>query len=187
MKVFDAFGGKIYEIFCRRLPLSPRWETAATCDNLGQTTVHRTGPKIRWTTNWKKSPRFQRFHFKDLLTPYSQKYLTYINSESISRRAASAIFQLRVGHTPLNQYLHQFKKIDSPHCPACGHPKETAEHFLLQCPKYAHERWPLLNQTRGRPPKFTMLLSSLKYLKPLANYMDATGRFELEPANPPSE
>ena len=143
--------------------------------------------KIRWTTNWIKSPRFQRFRFKDLLTPYSQKYLTYINSESISRRAASAIFQLRVGHVPLNQYLHRFKKIDSPHCPACGHPKETAEHFLLQCPKYAHERWPLLNQTRGRPPKFTTLLSSPKYLKPLANYMDATGRFKLEPANPPSE
>ena len=54
-------------------------------------------------------------------------------------------------------------------------------------PKYAHERWPLLNQTRGRPPKFTVLLSNPKYLKPLANYLDATGKFELEPANPPSE
>ena len=143
--------------------------------------------KLRWAANWAKSPRYQRFCFKDLLTLYSQKYLTYISSENISRKAASAIFQLRVGHALLNQYLYRFKKVDSPQCPACGHPKETPEHFLLQCPKYAHKRWPLLNQTRGRPPKFTVLLSNPKYLKPLANYMDATGRFELEPANPPSE
>ena len=74
--------------------------------------------------------------FQDLLTPYSQKYLKYISSEEIPRKTASLIFQLRVGHTPINQYLHRFKKIDSPRCPACGHPKETVEHYILFCPKY---------------------------------------------------
>ena len=92
----------------------------------------------------------------------------------------STIFQLRVGHAPLNAYLHRFKKVDSAQCPACGHPKETPEHYLLRCPKYAHERWPILRQMGGRPPKITQLLSNPKFLIPLANYMEATERFELD-------
>ena len=143
--------------------------------------------KLKWTAQWTKSPRHHRHRFKDLLTPYSQTYLKYISNENISRKTASAIFQLRVGHAPLNQYLHRFKKVDSSQCPACGHPKETAEHFLLQCPKYAHERWPILNARGGRPPTFTKLLSNPGLLLPLANYMDATGRFEIELSTPFSE
>ena len=136
--------------------------------------------KKNWTAVWTKSPRFKRLKFEDLLTPHSQKYLKYISSGSITRKAASTIFQLRVGHAPLNAYLHRFKKINSPQCPACGDPFETPEHFLLQCPSHAHERWPILNQTRGRPPRITKLLSSSKLLVPLANYLEATGRFEVE-------
>ena len=134
--------------------------------------------KSRWTANWAKSPRYLRMRFKDLLTPHSQKYLKYISNGKISRKTASAIFQLRVGHAPLNEYLHRFKKVDSAQCPACGHPKETPEHYLLQCPSYAHERWPIIRQTGGRPPKITQLLSNPKLLAPLANYMEATGRFD---------
>ena len=136
--------------------------------------------KIRWIKAWAKSPRFNRLRFEDLLTPHSQKYLKYISSGSITRKTASTIFQLRVGHAPLNVYLHRFKKVDSPQCPACGDPSETPEHFLLRCPNYAHERWPILKQARGRPPKITKLLSSAKLLIPLANYIEATGRFEEE-------
>ena len=70
--------------------------------------------------------------------------------------------------------------LDSPQCPACGHPKETLEHYLLQCPSYDHERWPILNLSGGRLPQLTKLLSSPKMLVPLANYMEATERFETE-------
>ena len=136
--------------------------------------------KSRWTSNWAKSPRFNRLRFKDLLTPLSQKYLKFISNGNISRKTTSVVFQLRVGHAPLNEYLHRFKKVNSPHCPACGHPKETPEHYLLQCPSYAHERWPILNQSGGRPPKITNLLSNSKLLTPLANYLEATERFEVE-------
>ena len=135
--------------------------------------------KLKWTAAWIKSPRYQRSQYKDLLTPYSQKYLKYISNENISRRTASTIFQLRTGHVPLNFYLCRFKKVQSPQCPACGHPKETPIHFLLQCPKFAHERWPLLNAVGGRPPKLPRLLSSSKLLLPLANYIEATERFKL--------
>ncbi len=81
----------------------------------------------------------------------------------------------------MNQYLFRFKKVDSPHCPACGHPEETAEHFLLQCPKYNHERWLIINRSGGKPPRFTKILSSSKLLGPLINYIEATGRFNLNP------
>ena len=123
-------------------------------------------------------------HFKDLPTLYLQTYLKYISNENLSRRTASTIFQLRVGHPLLNQYLHRFKKVDNLQCPACGHPKETTKHFLLQCPKYAHERWPILNARGGRPPMLAKLLSNLKLLLPLVNYMDTTGHFEIKLSTP---
>ena len=63
---------------------------------------------------------------------------------------------------------------------ACGHPKETPEHFLLQCPIYAHERWPILNKLGGNIPKLSKLLTSAKLLLPLANFIEASGRFELD-------
>lgn len=106
--------------------------------------AHNEKLKIQWVKSWMESPRYQCTRFQDLLMPYSQKYLKYISSEEIPRKTTSLIFQLRVGHAPINQYLYTFKKIDSPRCPACRHPKETVEHFVLICPKYAHKRWTLL-------------------------------------------
>ena len=118
------------------------------------------------------------------LTSYLQKYLKYISNSDLSRTNMSRIFQLRVGHVMLNQYLHRFKKVDNPHCPACGHPKETVEHFLLYCPKYAHEHWPILNQNQGSTLKLKKILTSSKLLIPLANYLDAMGRFQTMTMNP---
>jgi hypothetical protein len=141
--------------------------------------------KYKWAATWARSPRYCHCRFQDVLTPFSQKFIKYISAEGISRKTASIIFQLRVGHAPINQYLHRFKKVDSPQCPACRHPKETAEHYLLQCPKYAHERWPILSRSGGRPPKLTRLLSSAKLLGPLANYIEATGRFDINTENVP--
>lgn len=133
--------------------------------------------KRKWVATWTDSPRYRCLQLQDTLTPYSQKYLKYIANPDLSRVNASRIFQLRVGHVPLNQYLLRFKKVDNPCCPACSHPKETVEHFLLYCPKYAHERWPILNQNQGSAPKPIKILTSDKLLLPLANYLDATGRF----------
>jgi ribonuclease HI len=141
--------------------------------------------KYKWAATWARSPRYHRCRFQDVLTPFSQKFIKYISAEGISRKTASIIFQLRVGHAPINQYLHRFKKVDSPQCPACGHPKETVEHYLLQCPKYVHERWPILSRSGGRPPKLTRLLSSAKLLGPLANYIEATSRFDINAENVP--
>ena len=83
---------------------------------------------------------------------------------------------------PLNYYLHKFKRVDNPRCPACGHPEETVEHYLIQCPKYVHKRWPLRNRFRGGIPKLSKLLTNPKLLVPIANFIEATQQFK-----PPSE
>ena len=147
--------------------------------------AHNEKLKKCWVKSWNRSPRYQRTWFRDLLMPYLQKYLKYISNKKISTKTASLIFQLRVRHAPTNQYLHRFKKIVSPQCPACGHPKETVEHFLLHCPKYAHKRWPMLRNSRGGISKHSRLLSSPKLLIPLANYIESTRRFEQEQGGTP--
>ena len=165
-------------IMTKELPPSLRKGIGHSLSAIRQ--AQNTKLKSRWTAGWAKSPRFHRLRFKDVLTPHSQKYLKYISNGKVSRKTASTIFQLRVGHAPLNDYLHRFKKVESAQCPACGHPKETPEHYLLHCPSYDHECWPILNQSGGRRPTIANLLSSPKMLVPLANFMEATERFELD-------
>jgi ribonuclease HI len=113
--------------------------------------AHNDSLKKKWANAWTVSPRYHRASYRDMLTPSSQNFLKYICSQEISRAAGSRIFQLRDGHVPLNQYLFRFKRVDDPRCLACGHPNETVEHFIVYCPKYAHERWPLLWRTGNTP------------------------------------
>jgi hypothetical protein len=144
---------------------------------------HNETLKHKWAASWAASPKYRRHRYQDILTPHSQKFLKYISNPDISRVNASHIFQLRVGHAPLNQYLYKFKRVNNPRCPACGHTNETVEHFLLYCPNYTHKRWPIINQNRGSVPKLVKILTSTKMLIPLANYLDATGRFQVTPEN----
>ena len=63
-------------------------------------------------------------------------------------------------------------------CPACGHLKEDARHFFIDCPMYTHERWTLLNHCKTRNPSLKHLLNAKKLVIPIANFIQATGRFE---------
>jgi ribonuclease HI len=130
-----------------------------------------------WKREWQASKKYRQFKAKDIVSPASQKFLALTSDHRISRKMASLIFQMRVGHAPFNSYLHRFQKTDSARCPACGDPKETAEHFLLLCPKYAHERHPLLARLNRTLPSVTELLSNKKLIIPLINYIEATERF----------
>jgi hypothetical protein len=141
--------------------------------------MHKETLKKKWANVWSFSPRYCRVHYQDTLMPTSQKYLKYICSQSISRAAASRLFQLQVGHILLNQYLHRFKRVDKPRCPACGHPNKTVEHFLMYCPKYAHKRWPLLRRLGNATPKVINLLTKKKLLAPLINHIDVTECFQI--------
>ena len=130
-----------------------------------------------WKKDWNSSERYKRFQAKDLISPASKKFLTLISDHRISRNSASLVFQLRVGHAPLNEYLHRFGKVTSAQCPACGAAKETIEHFLLRCPKYAHERWALFRNIKDSSPQLVDVLSNPKVIISTINYIQATERF----------
>lgn len=59
--------------------------------------------------------------------------------DTMEKGQTAAIFQLRSGHNPLNQYLARIGATPSDRCKHCGR-KETPVHFLLYCPKYSKER-----------------------------------------------
>ena len=138
--------------------------------------------KDHWKMEWNESERFKRFKAPDIVTPSSQKFLELISDHRLPRHMASRIFQLRVGHSPLNTYLHRFGIVDSARCPACGAARETTEHYVLRCPKYAHERWALLRHIKDNDPKVEHVLAEPKAIVPLANFIDATERFKAQGA-----
>lgn len=133
-----------------------------------------------WKKEWNESERFKRFKAPDIVSPSSKKFLALISDHRLERKMSSTIFQLRVGHVPLNAYLFRFGITESAQCPACGEARETADHFVLRCPKYAHERWALLRHIKDATPKLEDVLSNPKLIMPVANFIAATERFKLQ-------
>ena len=107
----------------------------------------------------------------DNRTP-SKAFLSTISNSKIT----SLLSQLRIGHIPLNGYLYKFKLVDSPRYLARGAAMETIQHFLLTCPSYAYERWPLKQKLR-KTPTVKDLLANQKLTLHLLNYIDATRSF----------
>jgi len=152
----------------KRLLINPSAVKAAHNDHL----------KTKWSSDWRNSKRGKATAAIDDTTP-SSKFLKAISSPRLSRAAASRIAQFRLTHTPLNSYLKRIGKVDSARCPACGEDEESIEHFLLRCPNYAHERWPLIQHVRKKrkPLSLKILLGDPQFTLPLAAYIHATGRF----------
>ena len=129
-----------------------------------------------WKAEWQTSERYKRLRALDIISPDSKEFITLTSDHRITRQMASLIFQLRVGHSPLNEYLHYFRLVDKARCPACGEASETAEHFILRCPKYAHERWILLQHLRDHTLKLENVLSDPKTIIPILQYISETNR-----------
>ena len=134
--------------------------------------------KQKWKNRWRNSKRGKLLAKIDGKSP-SPRFLHAISKANISRRSASLITQLYIGHIPLNDYLRRFKKTDSARCPACGAGSETVAHFLLECPIYAHERWILAKRLNKRGKELTLenILGDKEAITPLSNYISATHRF----------
>ena len=66
---------------------------------------------------------------------------------------ASLLFQLRMGHVPLQKHLYRIGKVSFPMCPACWMQDESVLHYLLMCPVYRVQRgkmeWSLLQAARS--------------------------------------
>ncbi|KAF8597933.1 hypothetical protein BDV93DRAFT_426313, partial [Ceratobasidium sp. AG-I] len=96
---------------------------------------------------------------------------------SLPRPRASLLFQLTIGHAPLNDHLARLRVVDSKLCSHCGDGPETVAHFILRCRNFAAERHQFLAARGLDFLNLSFLLSSPLALSPLFNYIRATHRF----------
>lgn len=94
------------------------------------------------------------------------------------RHSATAIAQLRAGHTPLSAFLHRIRATDDPNCQDCGQPETTA-HYLLLCQRYTSQRKTLFRDLHSLHLhcRTQTILTDPRAFKPLAEYISATKRF----------
>ncbi len=81
--------------------------------------------------------------------------------DKLKRKEASVLAQLRTGMTRLNGFLSRIGAAESDQC-ACGHARETAEHFLLRCVRWTALREDMLQCTttrRGSAVRFKALVA----------------------------
>jgi hypothetical protein len=69
--------------------------------------------------------------------------------DSLERREASVLAQLRTGMARLNGYLCRIGKAKSDQC-ECGQAKETIKHFLFRCTRWHEYRTEMIAQTNTR-------------------------------------
>ena len=98
--------------------------------------------------------------------------------------------RLRMKCSPLNDDLfsQSHHVIESPQCP-CGHARETALHFLLECPLFSNERTIMLNELLkiNYEPTLSNLLygdehkeitTNIKAFELICNFLKETSRFD---------
>jgi ribonuclease HI len=93
--------------------------------------------KLKVAEGWRKSARHHRVKRYDPSFP-SAKFMKLTNS--LPRKHAAILLQLRLGHTILNRHLHRINRVDSPLCPCCHQCDKTFIHYLLHCPAHANAR-----------------------------------------------
>jgi hypothetical protein len=120
----------------------------------------------------------------DIALPGKHTRLLY---NSFKWAEASILAQLHTGMTRLNGYLHQIGASDTDQC-ACGHARETVEHFLFRCTQWDQHRHRLYQQTETKMGCLSFFLggkalSDLPSWKPclaavraVVQYTIATGR-----------
>ena len=116
---------------------------------------------------------------------------TRILYNSFNHTGASILAQLRTGMARLNGYLHRIGAADSDLC-ACGHAKETVEHFLFRCSQWDQYREILRKQTDTKMGCLSFFLGGkspsdpepwkprLSVVRATIQYAMATGRLSLE-------
>jgi hypothetical protein len=114
------------------------------------------------------------------LVTYPSKIFESLNK--LERSESSIIYQLRSGHSPLNNYLHRIKKLDSPDCTVCK-TTEDVHHFLIKCSRFENERKTFRQTLRAKKinidfNSIQQILDSPKTLPHLANFILSTHRFD---------
>lgn len=100
----------------------------------------------------------------------------------MEKGAAAVIFQLRSGHSPLNEYLKRFNHHPTGKCDHCRTP-ETVAHFLIHCPRYKKQRKRFRESIKEEELKVNSysipaLLNTTKVFPLLETFVIETGRFK---------
>jgi hypothetical protein len=80
----------------------------------------------------------------------------------------------------LNAYSHRFKRTDSAQCPACRFHTESPQHFLLDCPADAHERWPLTTGKNAANKEYAKLLGNGCKTIAIIDFIQSTGILSID-------
>ena len=96
--------------------------------------------------------------------------------ESLSKREATMLIQLRTDHIPLNYYLHRIGKLEKPNYPGCGFARETIFHLLVKCEAHAKHRERIKRDLRGKATDMGYLLSNSKAVLLTLEFMAAANR-----------
>ena len=119
----------------------------------GATPQTRT-PRTRSTTlNVAWSNRGTSSHLPDKVGAHSKRVdaalpgkHTRLLYDHLTRKEAGVLAQLRTGMARLNGYLYRIEAAPSDQC-ACGHARETVDHFLFRCTKWTTYRTEMLECT----------------------------------------
>ena len=125
---------------------------------------------------WKESPRFERI--AHLGATFKHNSFTKLTNNMHHERA-SLLFQLRVGHVPLNAYLYKIKKSNTPICMNCHQHNETVIHYILHCTKFMEARKTMFHEAGRDARNIGKLLSMADLLPHLFWYIKVTGRFRM--------
>jgi hypothetical protein len=87
-------------------------------------------------------------HSKDVDAALPGKHTKSIY-DSLNKKEAGILAQLRTGIARINSYLHRIGVSDTEQCD-CGAAKETVKHFLFLCARWDHLRAHLLQQVNTR-------------------------------------
>lgn len=118
--------------------------------------------------------------------------------DKLKRREASVLAQLRTGMARLNGFLSRIGAAESDQC-ACGHARETVEHFLLRCVRWTALREGMLQCTTTRRGSLSFYLGGkapsdpkqwspdMKAVRAVIKYAMATGRLDPDDEQGPSQ
>lgn len=100
----------------------------------------------------------------------------------LEKGEAAAIFHLRSGHSPLNDYLRRFNHHPTGRCDYCNVP-ETPAHFLLHCAHFKRQRGKFQTLVKEKKVKVNTyslpaLLNTTQGYPMLAKFILDTGRFQ---------
>lgn len=102
----------------------------------------------RETTADRALPNHIGKHSQDVDAALPGKHTKEIY-DTLNKKEAGILAQLRTGMVRLNGYLHRIGVSDTDRC-ACGAAKETVKHFLFLCARWDHLRTELLQQLGTR-------------------------------------